>query len=100
MPTFVFAYRAPKDYTPGSAETMAAWTAWFENMGAQLQDYGNPVFARQTVGDTGDETVLGGYSIISADDLESAVTLAKGCPMVGAGGGVEVGELTPLERGA
>jgi hypothetical protein len=38
--------------------------------------------------------------MIIADDLESAMTLAKGCPLVGAGGGVEVGELTELERGS
>jgi len=100
MTTFLFTYRAPKNYTPGSAGTMAAWTDWFENLGAQLQDYGNPVFDRRTVGDAGPDTVLGGYSMITADDLESAVTLAKGCPFVGAGGGVEVGELTELERGA
>jgi hypothetical protein len=68
MPTFVLAYRTPKDYAPGSAETMAAWTAWFQSMGAQLQDYGNPVFARQTVGDTRAETVLGGYSLITAGE--------------------------------
>jgi hypothetical protein len=62
MATYAFTYRAPKDYTPGSVETMAAWSAWFESMGAQLRDYGNPVFDRRTVGDTGSETVLGGYS--------------------------------------
>jgi hypothetical protein len=27
MPTSVFTYRAPKKYTPGAANAMAAWTA-------------------------------------------------------------------------
>ena len=99
MATYVFTYRAPKGYTPGSAETMATWNTWFESIGAQLKDYGNPVFDRRIVGDTGSETVLSGYSFITADDFEAAVTLAKGCPFVGAGGGVEVGEVTELPRG-
>jgi hypothetical protein len=27
MSTFVFTYRAPKNYTQGAADVMAAWTA-------------------------------------------------------------------------
>jgi len=98
MATFVFTYRAPRNYTPGSPDSRAAWTAWFESMDGHLQDIGNPVFERRTAGATGPETVLGGYSLITADDLESALTLAEGCPFVGAGGGVEVGELTVISR--
>jgi hypothetical protein len=32
----------------------------------------------------------GAYSLISADDLEGAVTLAKGCPAMAEGAGVQV----------
>jgi hypothetical protein len=42
--------------------------------------------------------VLGGYSLIRADDLATASSVAKGCPFVGAGGGVEVGLLMDLPR--
>ena len=41
-------------------------------------------------------TELGGYSIVSADDLSAAVAIARSCPALSAGGGVEVGELTRL----
>ncbi len=44
MPTFLITNRAPKNYR-GSADTMAAWNAWFEHLGANLVDRGNPVFA-------------------------------------------------------
>jgi hypothetical protein len=36
MATFLFAYRAPTNYTPGSPETVAAWTSWFEGMGTNM----------------------------------------------------------------
>jgi len=39
-------------------------------------------------------TTLGGYSLIRAASLDAAVALAKGCPMLGDGGAVEICELT------
>ncbi len=94
MATFVLTYRSPKGYVPGSSpETMAAWQAWFEGMGDQLTDVGKPVIDRTSLGNCGLDTQLGGYSLISADDLESATVLAKGCPHLTHGGGVEVGAL-------
>jgi YCII-related domain-containing protein len=98
MSTFVFAHRAPSDYV-GSANAAAAWNAWFEQLNDHLVDRGNPVFSRQAVGHTGGETVLGGYTVISADTLADAVTLAEGCPIVAAGGGIEVGEITVSNAG-
>jgi hypothetical protein len=100
MSNYVFVYRAPKDYEGGTSDAFAAWQAWFEQLGASLVDAGNPVFTRQTAGSSTSDTVLGGYSLIAADDLAQAVALAQGCPYVGAGGGVEVGELTQLNLGS
>jgi hypothetical protein len=57
------------------------------------------VFVRKTLGNCDAETALGGYSLIKADDLQAAVALAEGCPVLNEGGGVEVGELTILNRG-
>jgi YCII-related domain len=98
MPTFVLTHRAPAHYAP-SAQSAAAWNAWFERLGSNLADRGNPVFARRSLGDCGSDTALGGYTLITADDLQSAVALANGCPVLAAGGGVEIGELTPLNSG-
>lgn len=100
MSTFLFAYRAPKNYTPGHPDAMAAWNKWFESMGANLLDVGNPVFERSTLGNCAADTVLGGYSLVTAEDLEAAVALAKGCPFLENGGGIEVGELTLLKPGS
>jgi hypothetical protein len=98
MSTFVFVYRTPKDYV-GSPDAIAVWNAWFDSLGGGLVDRGNPVFTREVVGVSGDATMLGGYSLVTADDMEAAVGLAKGCPAMEDGGGVEVGELTILHAG-
>ena len=99
MATFVFTYRAPEDYTLGTPEGIAAWSSWFDSMGAHVADAGQPVAASTTVGDCGEIRRLGGYSLITADDLGEAVALAKGCPFVGQGGGVEVGRLADPPSG-
>jgi hypothetical protein len=98
MATFIFTYRIPKGYVAGSSEeTQRAWQEWLGGMGEALVDYGKPVFERSVVGTVGsDECELGGYSVVQADDLKSAVAIAKGCPVVGRGGGVEVGVLAEL----
>jgi YCII-related domain len=97
MADYVLFYRAPKGYR-GSPEGFTAYDAWFDSLGDHLVDKGNPVFARTATGTTGPDTdaVLGGYSLIRAENLDQAAELAKGCPIVTAGGGVEVGELTPV----
>ncbi len=98
MAKFVFSYRMPKDYTPGRPESVAAWTAWFEGMGASVTDPGQPVSQSATLGECGDDTRLGGYSLITADDLDAALALAKGCPALQEGAGVEVGMIAELDR--
>jgi len=96
MAEFIFTYRTPADYAPGTPDGIAAWNAWFQSMGSQLRDLGKPVFDRATVGDSRDGARLGGYSLVTAENLDEALTLAMGCPIVAAGGGVEVGELADL----
>ena len=96
MPKYVFAYRRPVGYQPGNPDAMAAWTAWFQELGSQMVEPGNPVFSSSTLGEAGPSTAIGGYSLVSADDLESAVALAKGCPALSNGGGVEVGEISEI----
>ena len=96
MSTFLFTYRTPENRTAPSPEAIAAWGSWLESMGPQLVDRGNPVFERQTLGNCETDTQLGGYSLINADSLAAAVALAKGCPALERGGGVEVGALSDV----
>lgn len=97
MTTYLFTYRAPLGYQ-GGPDALDAWNAFFEGLGDHLVDAGNPVFERSTLGNCGaDIAPLGGYSLIRADDLPSAVELAKSCPILEQGGGVEVGVITVLD---
>jgi hypothetical protein len=93
MPSYLITNRIPSSFRP-SPEAFAAWTTWFEELGDHLEDRGNPAFSRTTLGNCGQETQPGGYTLINADDLEKAVKLAKSHPLMRFGGGVEIGELT------
>jgi hypothetical protein len=93
MPTFVLTYRTPTGYTP-TPETASTWMAWFEGMSDALVDMGKPVISRNSLGNCSSQsTQLGGYSVIQADDLETATVVAKGCPHLSRNGGVEIGQL-------
>ena len=90
MPTFLFSYRVPRDYQPG-AETGRSWQAWFESLGSSRIDTGHAVVATQTLGNLDAQTRLGGYSMVTAEDIDAAAALARGCPALQLGGGVEIG---------
>ena len=92
MPKFILALRAHEGYKPSPTPT-PAWTNWFQLLDSSVVDLGRPVVERSTVGNCGTDTVLRGYSLIATESREAALTLARECPLVAAGGGVEVGEL-------
>ncbi len=75
---------------------MAAWTSWFGTLGGALVDGGNPVSQSKAISPDGSvmdaTSAPSGYSIIKADDLDSAVALAKGCPVLAGGAAVVVSE--------
>jgi hypothetical protein len=98
MSKFVFAYTggsAPTSEAEG-AEVMEAWMGWFGSLGEAVTDGGNPFGASTAIAADGStrpsKAGLTGYSVVSADDLASATELAKGCPILSAGGSVEVYE--------
>jgi hypothetical protein len=93
MSTYLFTFRPPAGLVP-SAETFGAWSSWQLGLGARLKDRGNPGFAAASLGAGAADTRLGGYSLIRAGSLDAAVALARGCPMLNAGGAVEICELT------
>jgi len=91
MAKYVFSYRVPSDYAPG-AETAAEWQAWFAGLDSALVDVGNAVTDYASVGEVGgSDSRMIAYSVVSAEDMDSALALAKDCPVMRVGGGVEVG---------
>jgi hypothetical protein len=100
MPSYLFVYRSPQEYQP-EPEASAAWQSWFGELSDSIVDPGNPVFGnRHALGRDGCETLIRGYSVVSAADVDAAARLAQGCPLLQRGGGVEIAELTPLDSNA
>ncbi len=99
MAKYVLAYTggATPETEAEQQAVMAAWTGWFQTLGQAIADPGNPFGPSKTVasdGSVGDggASGLSGYSVLTADSLDAAAELAKGCPVLTAGGSVEVYE--------
>jgi hypothetical protein len=93
MSRFLFVHRVPQAYKLGEPDNVAAWLAWFEGMGANRVDRGNAVIETRSAGNLGAGTRLGGYLVVTADDLDAALAVAKGSPSLGLDGGIEVGQI-------
>jgi hypothetical protein len=80
------------------AASMEAWNTWFAALGPAVKDGGNPFApgAAKTIGADGSirdgDGTASGYSILSADSLDAAADLAKGCPVLQGGATVTVYE--------
>jgi len=99
MATYVLAYTGGgiPETEEEQAAVMAAWGAWMQGIGDDLVDGGNPFGPSATIASDGSVTDAGasrltGYSIVKADSLGTATTVAKDCPILSSGGSVEVYE--------
>jgi hypothetical protein len=81
-------------------QVMTAWTNWFGTLGDALVDGGNPISQSKAISPDGSvmdaTSAPTGYSIIKADSLDQAVSLAKGCPVLTSGAAVVVSETFPV----
>jgi hypothetical protein len=102
MAKFVYVYIGGQmAETPEAQEqAMQAWGAWFGTLGDSVADMGYPFGNSATVSSggvaDGGKSGAGGYSILSADSLSDATAKAKGCPVLAAGGSVEIYEAIPM----
>ena len=100
MAKYLFSYHGGKmaESDEEMQELMAAWGAWFESLGPAILDGGNPIMTSSTVASDGSSSDGGGanpvtgYGLFEADSMAAAIEMAKGCPVLAAGGSVEVGE--------
>lgn len=100
MAKFLFVYHggSKPENEADVAAVMDAWGQWFGSMGAAVVDGGNPVGMSSTVKSNGSVSGDGGsnpasgYSLVEASNIDAATGLAKGCPILAAGGSVEVAE--------
>jgi len=78
-------------------QSMKAWTDWFGELGSSVVDAGNPASQTRTVSADGADGSTPsnpptGYSVIRANDLDGAIRVARGCPVLHIGGTVDVVE--------
>src|SRR5437764_5871074 len=98
MANYVFVHSGGKGVSADEAERnaqYARWGEWFGELGSAVVDGGAATGTAKTVGpggsiSDGGSRGLTGYSIVSADSLDSAVELAKGCPVLETDGAVDV----------
>lgn len=104
MNEYLYLYRNGEKLSPEQMqEQMGLWMDWLKELGAKgvLKSAGHPLErngklvsgAKATVTDglfAEAKDIIGGYSIVSARDLDEAVLFTKGCPIFLTGGGVEV----------
>ncbi len=109
MAKYLLVYRGLAPSAPPSpAEIQASFQKWGEwigkytqsghiiNPGDGLKETGKVVRADGIVSDgpyVESKEIVGGYSIVQADDYDQVVAIAKDCPAAGGGGSVEIRQL-------
>lgn len=102
MGKYVYIYYAGDQAGEATAESTAAWGAWFGELGDKLMDGGNPFDdGGKAVEKTGVSTIENfpatGYTIVKADSMDEATKLAEGCPLLKLDGtAVRVYEALPM----
>ena len=74
---------------------------WLSSLGDSVVSPANPLRNTNTVSPDGtvtggSKTTMSGYTIIEADSMEAALTIAKACPFLDIGGSLEVSELVDM----
>ena len=104
MTEFLYLYRGgERPPTPaGAQQEMQRWMDWMKVLGEKgnLKTAGNPLERTGKVvsgksksvtdGPFAEKDMVGGYTVVEANDIMHAAELAKGCPIFDAGGHVEV----------
>ena len=97
MPKYVLAYLGGKQTQNPQARTaqMARWKAWMEELGSRMLNPGTPLGQGKLVSASGiserGPNHLTGYSIVSADNMDAALEIARRCPFLEIGT-IEVAE--------
>ncbi|HEX4134529.1 MAG TPA: YciI family protein [Bryobacteraceae bacterium] len=101
--TYLYRGRQPLGSPEENQKHTEKWMAWFKDLGAKghirnpgypLEGGGKVVAGKDKMVKDGPyaevKDVVGGFTIIEANDLAHAAELAKSCPILDVGGSVEV----------
>ncbi len=80
---------------------MKKWMAWVQECGDAMVNPGTPVGKTKVVTASGvsaegSVNPMTGFSVVKADNMEGAIELAKGCPVLEIGGTLEVSEMMQM----
>jgi len=79
----------------------ARYKQWLSSLGESAVSPANPLKDTNTVNSDGSVTnggasTISGYTIIEADSMEVALSIARACPFLDIGGSLEVSELVEM----
>ena len=79
----------------------AKYMQWIGSLGDAAVSPANPLKATSTVNPDGSvsdggSSTMSGYTIVEADSMDAALTMAKACPFLDIGGSLEVSELMQM----
>jgi hypothetical protein len=105
MAEYLYLYRGGEAAASAAEgqKQMQLWMAWMKELGEKghlkaigspLEKTGKLVSGKQKVMSDGPfaeaKDLIGGYTLVTAKDIEEAAELSKGCPIFLSGGAVEV----------
>ncbi|NJL97255.1 hypothetical protein HC864_05650 [Candidatus Gracilibacteria bacterium] len=88
MTKYVMLYHRGTAEAKQSGQIHKQWMDWFESIGENLLDGGNPFELGKEVNKSSTKDLkkeqypAAGYSIINAKDYDEATKIAKGCPVL------------------
>jgi len=103
MPQYIIVYLGGDQ--PSSPEEgqqhFARYMEWLSSLGDSAVSPANPLKDTSTVNSdgsvtTGGTSTMSGYTIVEADSIEAALSMAKACPFLDIGGSLEVSELVEM----
>ena len=107
MAKFLFVYTGGEEMGENLSEAeqqshKKAWMSFFGGLGEALVDFRGPLPASRTVSADGvvdgGASKISGISTVAAEDIEEAARLTAGCPVIEAGGAVEVYEVMEMPK--
>lgn len=103
MPQFMITYLGgEKPATPEEGQkNMAKYQEWLASLGEAAVSPANPLKDTRTVHPDGSvtdgsSTGMSGYTVVEADDIEQALSMAKACPFLDVNGSLEVSEMIKM----
>lgn len=84
-----------------SQQYFAKYQAWLSSLGDSAVSPMNPIKNTNTIDPDGSvtaqsTTLMSGYTIIEAESIEAALSVAKACPFLDVNGSLEVSELIKM----